>query len=252
MALVSPIATVARLHHSRLVVGDWLWASVPTPRFLLHCGCGAFCDRFRIPDPDQIVLMFDVPEKQPDALSSISYRDFTECRDQNRMFSEMAGNAFHDLTLTQGPGEPFIVNAAAVTPEIFPLLNATPLAGRTLLPGDGMRGATAVAVLSENLWRSRFRSNPGLIGQSIALDMRSFTVVGILPASFRYPEGAPPQDVWISVMQDPLFGPLTANPGVRLLGVIGRLKPGISLTTAQAEMETLGARLAKEFPAQNS
>ncbi len=170
-------------------------------------------------DPDQIVLMFDVPEKQPDALSSISYRDFTECRAQSRVFSEMAGNAFHDLTLT-GAGEPFIVNAAAVTPEIFALLNAKPLEGRTLLPDDGARGAAAVAVLSENLWRSRFSSNPGLIGQSIALDMRSFTVVGILRASFRYPEGAPPQDVWISVMQDPLFGPLTANPGVRLLGVI--------------------------------
>ena len=62
------------------------------------------------PDPDQLVLMFDVPEKQPDALSSISYRDFAECRDQNRVFSEMAGNAFHDLTLT-GAGEPFIVRS---------------------------------------------------------------------------------------------------------------------------------------------
>ena len=82
--------------------------------------------------------------------------------------------------------------------------------------------------------------------------MRSFTVVGILPASFRYPEGAPRQDVWISVMQDPLFGPLTSQPGVRLLGVIGRLKPGVSLAKAQAEMNTLGARLAKEFPAEDS
>src|SRR6202046_3399472 len=203
------------------------------------------------PDPDRLVLMFNVPEKRPDALSSISYRDFTECRDQNRVFSEMAGNAFHDLTLT-GAGEPFIVNAAAVTPEIFPLLSAKPLEGRTLLPDDGTRGAAAVAVLSENLWRSRFSSEPGLIGQSIALDMRSFTVVGILPASFRYPEGAPHQDVWISVMQDPLFGPLTSKPGVRLLGVIGRLKPGVSLAKAQTEMDNLGARRAKEFPAQDS
>ncbi|HTT64144.1 MAG TPA: ABC transporter permease [Bryobacteraceae bacterium] len=198
-------------------------------------------------EPDQLVLMFDVPLKQPDALSAISYRDFSECRDQNRVFSEMAGNAFHDLTLT-GAGEPSIVNTADVTPEVFSLLNAKPLAGRTLLPEDGKRGAAAVAVLSENLWRSRFGSNPGLIGQSIDLDMRSFTVVGILPASFRYPEGAPHQDVWISVMQDPLFGPLTSAPGVRLLGVIGRLKPGVSLAKAQAEMDTLSARLAKEFP----
>ncbi len=203
------------------------------------------------PDPNQLVLMFDVPLQEPDALSSMSYRDFALCREQNDVFSEMAGNAFHDLTLT-GAGEPAIVNTAAVTPEIFPLLNAKPLAGRTFLPEDGKQGAAPVAVLSENLWRTSFGSNPALIGQSITLDMRSFAVVGILPASFRYPDGAPHQDVWISVAQDPLFGPLISEPGVRLLVGIGRLKPGVSLTQAQAQMNTLGARLAKEFPAQDS
>ena len=203
------------------------------------------------PDPNQLVLMFDVPLQNPDALSSISYRDFTLCREQNHVFTEIAGNAFHDLTLT-GTDEPSIVNAAAVTPEIFPLLNAKPLAGRTFLPEDGKQGAAPVAVLNEDLWRSRFASNPALIGQSITLDKRSFTVVGILPANFRYPDGAPRQDVWIPVAQDPLFGPLISQPGAPLLVGIGRLKPGVSLTQAQAEMNTLGARLAKEFPAQDS
>src|SRR3984893_922570 len=202
-------------------------------------------------DPNQLILMFNVPLQQPDALSSISYRDFALCREQSRVFSEIAGNAFHDLTLT-GADEPSIVNAAAVTPEIFPLLNAKPLVGRTLLPEDGKQGAAPVAVLNEHLWRSRFGSNPTLIGQSITLDKRSFAVVGILPASFRYPDGAPRQDVWISVAQDPLFGPLISEPGVRLVVGIGRLKRGISLTQAQAEMDPLGARLAKEFPAQDS
>ena len=206
---------------------------------------------FPYPDPNQLVLMFVVPLQQPDALSGFSYRDFTECREQNRAFSEMAGNSFHDLTLT-GAGEPSIVNTAAVTPEIFPLLNAKPLAGRTLLPEDGKQGASSVAVLSENLWRSRFGSNPALIGQSITLDMRSFTVVGILPASFRYPDGAPHQDVWIAIAQDPLFGPRMSEPGARVLVGIGRIKPGVSLTQAQAEMNTLGARLAKQYPAQDS
>src|SRR5579864_3648898 len=202
-------------------------------------------------DPNQLVLMFGVPLQQPEALSSISYRDFTLCREQNRVFSEIAGNSFHDLTLT-GTDEPSIVNTAAVTPEIFPLLNAKPLAGRTFLPEDGKQGAAPVAVLSENLWRSRFGSNPALMGQSITLDKRSFTVVGVLPASFRYPDGAPRQDVWIPVAQDPLFGPLVSQPGVRVVVGIARLKPGVSLTQAQAEMNILGARLAKEFPAQDS
>src|SRR5215470_7649961 len=133
---------------------------------------------FPYPDPNQLVLVFNIPLNQPDALSSLSYRDFTQCREQNRVFSEMAGNSFHDLTLT-GAGEPSIVNTADVTPEIFPLLHANPLVGRTLLLEDGKQGAAPVAVLSENLWRSRFGANPDLIGQSVTLDMRAFTVVGI-------------------------------------------------------------------------
>jgi putative ABC transport system permease protein len=203
------------------------------------------------PRPDELVLMFHAPLDQPDALTGFSYRDFTDCRDENHVLSDMAGNAFHDLTLT-GAGEPSIVNTAAVTPEIFPLLNAKPLAGRTLLPEDGKQGAAPVAVVSENLWRSRFSSDPALIGQSITLDMRSFTVVGILPASFRYPDGVPPQGVWISVAQDPLFGPRMSQPSARVLVGIGRLKPGVSLEQAQVEMNALGAQLAQEFPAEDS
>jgi putative ABC transport system permease protein len=206
---------------------------------------------FSYSDPGRLVLLSGVPLQQPDALSGISYRDFLECRDHNRAFSEMAGNTFHNLTLT-GAGEPSVVTTADVTPELFRLLGAKPLAGRVLLPEDGKRGAAPVALVSENLWRSRFGGDPGIVGRSIDLDMRPFTVVGILPASFRYPDGAPRQDVWISVLQDPLFGPLTARPGVRLLGVIGRLKPGLSVANAQAEMTATGARFAKEFAAEDS
>lgn len=202
-------------------------------------------------NPDQLVLIFNVPQKQPDALSSISYRDFTDVREHNHVFSAMAGNAFHDLTVT-GDGEPFIVNTADVTPEIFSLLDVKPLAGRALASEDGREGAAPVAVLSESLWRSRFASNPEVIGQSIALDRRSFTIVGILPASFRYPDGAAHQDVWIPVIQDPLFGPLTQRPGTRVLGGIARLKPGVSLTQAQAEMNMIAARLAAQYPEQDS
>jgi len=206
---------------------------------------------FPYPDPNQLVLIFNVPLNQPDALSALSNREFTQCREQNRVFSEMAGNSFHDLTLT-GAGEPSIVNTADVTPEIFSLLSAKPLAGRTLLPEDGKQGAAPVVVVSENLWHSHFGSDLALIGQSITLDMRPFTVVGILPASFHYPDGAPRQDVWISVAQDPLFGPRLFQPGSRVLSGIGRLKPGVSVAEAQAEMNTLGMRLAKEFPAEDS
>jgi putative ABC transport system permease protein len=206
---------------------------------------------FPYPNPAQLVFVFNAPAKQPDALSAMSYRDFREYRKQNRVFTEMAGNAFHDLTLT-GAGEPSIVNTADVMPEIFSLLGVTPLVGRTLAPQDGGLGAAPVALLSENLWRSQFGANPSIIGQSISLDMRSFTVVGVLRASFHYPDGSARQDVWIAEAQDPLFGPRLREPGVPALGGIARLKPGISIAQAQAEMDTIAARLAKQFPAQDS
>lgn len=206
---------------------------------------------FPYPDPDQLVLVFRVPLKRPDALSSIPYRDFELYREHNRVFSEMAGNAFHDLTLT-GAGDPFIVNTAAVTPEIFSVLGARPLAGRPLLSEDGKQGAAPMALISENLWRGHFGSNPAMIGQTITLDMRSFTVVGILPASFHYPDGAPRQDVWIPVAQDPLFGPLMSEVRRGLLGGVARLKPGVSPAQAGAELRTMAARLAAQFPAEDT
>ncbi len=206
---------------------------------------------FTYPDPDQLVLMFSVPLKQREALSALSYRDFNAYREQNRVFSGMAGNAFHDLTLT-GAGEPAVVNTADVTPEIFSVLGAKPLVGRTLRPNDGKQAAIPVALVSENLWRSRFAANPNLIGQSITLDMRSFTVVGILPANFHYPDDAPHQDVWIPIAQDPLFGPLLSRPGVPAMGAVARLRPAVSLAQAQLEMDSLAARLATEFPAQDA
>ena len=206
---------------------------------------------FPYPNADRLVFVFNAPVKQPDALSALSYRDFRECREQNRVFSEMAGNSFHDLTLT-GAGEPAIVNTADVTPEIFSLLGVKPVAGRTLLPEDGELGAAPVTMMSENLWRGRFGANPGIIGQSISLDMRSFTVVGILPASFRYPDGAARQDVWIPIAQDPLFGPLLPQPNARTLSGIARLKAGVSVEEAQTEMNALGARFASEFAAQDA
>lgn len=200
--------------------------------------------------PEQLVTVSDAPSQQPRAKGGSSYANFAECRAQNTVFSEMAGNQFHGMTLTSG-GEPAELSVAIVTPEIFPLLEAKPLLGRAFLSQDGMQGAAPVAMISEDLWRARFSSNPNLIGQSITLDKRSFTVVGIMPAGFRFPLRIP-EDVWIPLVQDPLFGPWMSRVGGHWLTVMARLKPGVSLAQAQAEMDVLGARLAKEHPSENS
>ncbi|HKV28922.1 MAG TPA: ABC transporter permease [Candidatus Acidoferrales bacterium] len=201
-------------------------------------------------DAGQLVSLSEAPADRRDIKTGFSYVNFAECRAQNSVFSEMAGNVFHGLTLT-GVGEPADLSVSIVTPEMFSLLNAKPLLGRTFASEDGKQGAAPVAIISENLWRSRFSSNPSLIGQSITLDKRPFTVVGVMPANFRFPLPVS-EDVWIPLVQDPLFGPWMSRPGGHWLRVIGRLKSGVSIAQAQAEMDAVSARIAKEYPAQNS
>ena len=201
-------------------------------------------------DPSQLVL---VSEAQPQAGISglgMSYPTFTELRDGNHVFSAVAGLGGHALVLT-GYGEPSEVSTVVVTSEFFSVLAAEPLLGRVFVPEDGGRGAAAVVVLSENLWRSRFGADAGLVGRSITLDMRPYTVIGVMPASFHTPFLNQANQVWIPLAQDPLFSVwMTKPPQEHWMGVIARVRSGISSTQLRAELDTIGRRLAGEFPAE--
>jgi len=202
------------------------------------------------PNPDQLVIVLQARPQDGIPSAGWSYLNFQELREQNRSFSELAGVTRHQLTLT-GRGDPSIVYTNDVTPEIFAVLGEKPLAGRTLLSDDGKPGAPAVVVLGETLWRGPLGGDPKIIGSSIQLDKREFTVVGIMPAGFRFPVFTESQQLWIPIAQDPLFGPWMPKRGTRLFSLTGRLKPGVSAMQAQADLDTINARLAKEFPAEN-
>jgi len=202
-------------------------------------------------NPGRLVSVFESRPQDGVAFDGLSYPNFDETRKQNAVFSEMAGQQAHDLTLT-GTGQPTIVHTIVVTPEIFSLLGAHPLVGRVFLPKDGLRGAAPVVVLSENLWRSRFGADPNMIGKSVTLDQRPFTVVGIMPAAFHFPLRSEAEDVWIPLVQDPLFGGWMSRPGGHWLSVIARLRPGVSMEQAQAAMNTMAVRLARLYPKANA
>src|SRR5579859_6840590 len=197
--------------------------------------------------------LFNVFEAQPQAGvtgTGWSYANFAEFREQNRVFSEMAGSQFHQLTLT-GRGEPSVVNASVVTPEPVTPFEGQPGAGPVFSPEDGKPGAPPVVILSETLWRRVFGAEPSVIGSSIDLDKRSFTVVGIMPAAFRFPQLTENEQLWIPLAQDPIFSHWMPRRGGHWLRVVGRLKAGVSMEQAQAEMDAIGTRLAKEFPEDN-
>jgi len=201
-------------------------------------------------NPQQLVAVFAAKPQEGVPKTGVSFPNFEEWRAQNTVFSELAGNQEHDLNVT-GRGEPFVARTGVVTTEFFPLLAVPPLAGRTFVPADGKPGAVPVVVLSENLWRGRFGSDPNIVGSSVSLDKRLFTIIGVMPVGFRSPFLARNQDIWVPTVDDPLFGGWMARRSGHWLPVIGRLKPGVSIAQAQAEMETISARLAKEFPAEN-
>ncbi len=156
-------------------------------------------------EPEQLFNVFQQRLQDETAQTGWSYQNFEQLRRQNHVFSAMAGSQFHQLTLT-GHGEPSVVNTSVVTSEMFTLLGEKPLAGRILRPEDGKAGAQPVAVLSEALWRRAFGGDPAIVGSSIDLDKRSFAVVGIMPATFRFPVGGDGDELWIPLAQDPLFG----------------------------------------------
>jgi putative ABC transport system permease protein len=200
--------------------------------------------------PERLVLLFESNLGRGVRQNGCSYPD-VEALSQARSFSAVAGVTRHALVLT-GAGEPSEVDTVVVMPQIFPLLGSSPLYGRYLVPDDGRPGAPAAAVISETLWRSRFDAATGLVGRTIVLDQKTFTVVGIMPASFRVPVFGERQQVWIPIAQDPLFGPWMSRRGGHWLRGIGLLKPNTSLDEAQAEAHAISSRLAQSFPADNS
>lgn len=201
--------------------------------------------------PGQLVNMSENESKAGISGAGMSWPAFTLLHDHNRSFSAIAGLATHSLTLT-GYGEPDEVSTVSVTGDFFSVFGAQPLLGHVLLAEDGQESSAPVVVLSENLWRSRFGADPNIVGRAIALDQRSFTVSGVMQASFRTPFVGRKDQIWIPLVQDPLFnGWRSRPPQTHWLVAIARLRPGVSITEAQSELLTIGAELAHQFPAEN-
>ena len=186
-------------------------------------------------------------DKTPDG---ISYLNMKDVRDQSRVFDGLAGVIHHQLTIT-GHGEPEVVESSAVTPDFFEVFGQKPLAGRGFFPDDNRPGSAATVVLSETVWRGKFHGDPDIVGSTITLDKNPFTVVGIMPASFQFPLVQESQQVWIPLIHDPMFGAWTNRRGGHWLLITGRLKDGVTVARAQAELSLIGERLAQAFPNEN-
>jgi putative ABC transport system permease protein len=198
--------------------------------------------------PDQLVVLW---ETHPQTMlrnerSNVSPANFIDWRDQSRVFEQVAAlDGQRGFNLTTG-GEPERIQGARVTASLFSLLGVRPCLGRSFLPEEDQAGQSRVILLSHGLWQRRFGSDPGVIGKTLSLNLSSFTVVGVMPREFNFPEEV---EFWtpMAFNADEL-----KTRDFHYLNVIARLKPGVTLRQAQAEMTTLARRLEQQYPASNA
>ncbi|MGB9461652.1 MAG: ABC transporter permease [Candidatus Acidiferrum sp.] len=173
--------------------------------------------------------------------------EFTNWSTHNRTFEAMAaydGGSQSNLT---GAGEPERIETSGVTANFLGVLGVHPALGRGFLPSEDRPGGPLVALLTDSLWRRKFSTDPGIVGKSIDLDAQTYTVVGVLPASFRFPDRRETPQCLFAFRLSPEVD--WAAQTLRLTRVIGRLAQGVSLSQAQADLAALAAQSNSVMPA---
>ena len=206
-------------------------------------------------DPNRIFMLW---ERQPsgDTLNPVAPANFIDWREQSRSFEEMAAiNPNPNFVLTGQQGEPARLTGAGVSPNLFSLLRTRITFGRDFLEEEDRPGRDRVAILSHGTWLHHLGGQPDIVGKNITLNDISYTVVGVLPPDFEFVSkasdfgGRNQFDVWV---------PLALNNREKLqrnthfLRVFGRLKPGVTLTQAQEELDVMAANLALLYPEWNN
>ena len=207
------------------------------------------------PEPDRLAAVGSLNDRRVGPSTGpapMSYPDFFDFRTRNHCFTGIAAYHDNDFTLT-GSGEPKHLSGYVVAAEFFDVLGTNPALGRGIGPQDEKPGARVV-VLSHRLWQTAFGSANDIIGSVITLDNRSYTVIGLMPQGFEFPIQNPAPVLWTSLADDaydPMGEPMTASRGAHLLSVIGRLKPGVSMEQAKADLAVIARNLAAQYPDTN-
>ncbi len=206
-------------------------------------------------DAERLVLLWQLNQHNGDHEIKASAPDYIDWKEQNSVFQEMAAfNANSGLGLNlggvgqSGAGHPERIFSTSVTGNLFSVLGVTPALGRSFLPDEERPGSAPVCILSDGLWKRRFGSDPKIIGKAITLNSERWTVVGVMPAGFRFPRSVDPVDLWVPAMVRSTARTKRAH---HYLGVIARLKPGLSPDHAQAELDALARRMELQYPETN-
>jgi putative ABC transport system permease protein len=230
---------------------------------ILALGIGANTTVFSIVDavmlrplpyvkPQQLVEVKASQEQQFET-SDVSYPDFFDWRAQNRSFEHLV--SYHDTSYTlTGVTRALRLNGQTVSWDLVPLLGVSPEFGRGFTPDEEKRGSR-VLLISHSLWQSQFAGDKSVLGRTLSLSGTTFTVIGVMPPSFRFPVSQPQNSFWTTLAADDDPSdphPVLTNRGMHFLTVMGRLKPGVSVEQADQDMKAIAARLAQQLPETNT
>src|SRR6185369_6387653 len=177
-----------------------------------------------------------------------SYPDYVDFREQTDVFEGLAASQ-PALLSSAGENEAEQRRGFFVTPNYFEVLGVNAQLGRTLQPSDEQPSESQPIVISDALWRARFNSDATAVGKTLRLNNTSYTIVGVTPASFRGLRTGLPPEFWLPITTASQIG--SSGRATRGLEIIGRLKPGVTLSQAQSQLTTIAARLAQAYPRSN-
>jgi len=220
-----------------------LFRAASMAALLLISGCELMSKRASYPDPGRLVSVVKV---SPAGEEMILDTDFLALRNQSKTLGSIAAHVFRARALTGG-SEPERIQSELVSADFFPTLGVQPALGRVFVSEECKPGSNHVAVISFRLWGGRYSGDPNLIGKTITLDREQYTVVGVMPDNFEFLK---PCDVWTPLAFD------SESLGVEKksieLYVTARLKNGVTLKQAQAEMSEIAHKLETDYPATNT
>jgi putative ABC transport system permease protein len=203
------------------------------------------------PRADELVLVSQMNRQTGQSLADASPANFLDWRTRNGAFTGMAAFESASLVLT-GSDRPERLDGAMVNANFFDVLEVKPAIGRGFSNDDERPGAARVAILSDGLWRRRFAGRSTIVGETIRVNDETTTIAGVMPPAIDYPDKA---ELWVlphwRVPDDPLLGPTKDPSSQRTHGyifVIARLKPGVSMAAAQADMDAVAVGLERDYP----
>ena len=201
---------------------------------------------FSFPDMDRLVVVWESrPQVQPER-NGVAFANYLDVKNQNATFTSVAASMDLAINLTEGDRSERLTGFA-VSSDFFRVLGVTPTLGRTFSTEEEQPGRDPVVIISDSLWHRRFGGDRNVVGRTVRINDRSYTVVGVMPPDFAFPNSN--VEAWAPLIT---FKENVTNRSATGFQLIGRLKPGVTIPGAQTQLDILASRLATQYPETNT